>query len=111
MIPGFVGEILSGFLYLYAMLVAYALRWIIGKLGFNKYLDRGTQVRISGFCIDMMVTSAFMGISPDGDRCLDHSILAVVVSEPSLLTLPPATSASVLAASTALSALWPSGAR
>lgn len=54
---------LSGFLYLYAMLVAYALRAIIGKLGLSKYLDRGTQVRISGFCIDMMVTSAFMAIS------------------------------------------------
>ena len=63
MIPGFAGEILSGFLYLYAMLVAYLLRWIIGKLGFEKYLDRGTQVRISGFCIDMMVTAAFMAIS------------------------------------------------
>lgn len=79
MIPGFVGEILSGFLYLYAMLVAYALRWIIGKLGFNKYLDRGTQVRISGFCIDMMVTSAFMGISLTVIGAWIIPILAVVV--------------------------------
>lgn len=63
LIPGFAGEMLSGFLYLYAMLIAYALRGIIGKLGLSKYLDRGTQVRISGFCIDMMVTSAFMAIS------------------------------------------------
>ncbi len=62
-LPGFVGEILSGFLYLYAMLAAYILRAIIMKLGLDKYLDRGTQVRISGFCIDMMVTSAFMAIS------------------------------------------------
>lgn len=62
-LPGFAGEILSGFLYLYAMLAAYAIRWIIGKLGCSKYLDRGTQIRISGFCIDMMVTSAFMAIS------------------------------------------------
>lgn len=62
-LPGFAGEMLSGFLYLYAMLVAYVLRWLIGKLGCSKYLDRGTQIRISGFCIDMMVTSAFMAIS------------------------------------------------
>lgn len=63
LIPGFAGEMLSGFLYLYAMLVAYVLRLIIVKLGYSKYLDRGTQIRISGFCIDMMVTSAFMAIS------------------------------------------------
>lgn len=63
LIPGFAGEMLSGFLYLYAMLVAYGLRWLIGKLGLSKYIDRGTQIRISGFCIDMMVTSAFMAIS------------------------------------------------
>ncbi len=62
-LPGFAGEMLSGFLYLYAMLVAYVLRWMIGKIGCEKYLDRGTQIRISGFCIDMMVTSAFMAIS------------------------------------------------
>lgn len=63
MLPGFAGEVLSGFLYLYAMLAAYGIRWIIGKLGCEKYIDRGTQIRISGFCIDMMVTSAFMAIS------------------------------------------------
>ncbi len=63
MLPGFAGEVLSGFLYLYGMLAAYALRWFITKMGWDKYLDRGTQIRISGFCIDMMVTSAFMAIS------------------------------------------------
>lgn len=63
LIPGFIGEMLSGFLYLYAMLVAYGLRWLIVKLGCDKYIDRGTQMRISGFCIDMMVGSAFMAIS------------------------------------------------
>ncbi len=63
LIPGFAGQILSGFLYLYAMIFAYILRWLIVRLGYDKYLDRGTQIRISGFCIDMMVTSAFMGIS------------------------------------------------
>ncbi len=63
LIPGFAGEVLSGFLYLYAMLVAYAMRHFIIKFGWSKYLDRGTQIRISGFCIDMMVTSAFLAIS------------------------------------------------
>ncbi len=63
LLPGFAGEVLSGFLYLYGMLFAYAIRWFIGKIGCEKYIDRGTQVRISGFCIDMMVTSAFMAIS------------------------------------------------
>ena len=63
LIPGFFGEMMSGFLYLYGMLVAYGLKWVICKLGYDKYLDRGTQMRISGFCIDMMVAAAFMAIS------------------------------------------------
>ena len=80
MIPGFVGNMLSGFLYLYAMLVAYLMRWIIGKLHLDKYLDRGTQIRISGFCIDMMVVSAFMGISLQAIGNWMLPIFAVVVA-------------------------------
>lgn len=80
MIPGFAGEILSGFLYLYAMLAAYLLRWLINRLGLSKYLDRGTQIRISGFCIDMMVTSAFMAISLQILGSWMIPILAVVVA-------------------------------
>lgn len=80
MIPGFAGEILSGFLYLYAMLAAYLLRWLINRLGLSKYLDRGTQIRISGFCIDMMVTSAFMAISLQILGSWMITILAVVVA-------------------------------
>lgn len=79
-LPGFAGEILSGFLYLYAMIFAYLIRWIIVKLGCDKYLDRGTQIRISGFCIDMTVTSAFMAISIE---IIGHwliPILALIIS-------------------------------
>lgn len=79
MLPGFAGEMLSGFLYLYAMIFAYLIRWIIAKLGLTKYLDRGTQIRISGFCIDMMVTSAFMAISLNILGGWLIPILAVVV--------------------------------
>ena len=78
-LPGFAGEILSGFQYLYAMLAAYLIRWIIYKMGLDKYLDRGTQVRISGFCIDMMVTSAFMAISLAAIGSWIIPILIVVV--------------------------------
>lgn len=80
MIPGFAGEILSGFLYLYAMLAAYLLRWLINRLGLSKYLDRGTQIRISGFCIGMLVTSAFMAISLQILGSWMIPILAVVVA-------------------------------
>ena len=63
LVPGYIGTLFSGFLYLNSMLCGYVIRWIIGKLGLSKYLDRGTQIHLSGFCIDMMVTSAFMAIS------------------------------------------------
>lgn len=79
MLPGFAGEMLSGFLYLYAMLAGYAIRHLIVKWGLDKYLDRGTQIRISGFCIDMMVTAAFMGISLSVIGKWIVPILAVIV--------------------------------
>lgn len=63
LVPGYIGTLFSGFLYLNSMLSGYVIRYFIGKLGLSKYLDRGTQIHISGFCIDMMVTSAFMAIS------------------------------------------------
>ncbi len=62
LIPGYFGQLFSGLLFLNGMLVAYALRYILDKVGITKYLDRGTQNRITGFCTDMMVCAAFMAI-------------------------------------------------
>lgn len=62
LIPGYFGQLFSGLLFLNGMLVAYALRYILSKVGLTKYLDRGTQNRITGFCTDVMVCAAFMAI-------------------------------------------------
>lgn len=62
-VPGYVGALFSNFLFLNSMMCGYVVRFIIEKLGYAKYFDRETQLRLSGFCTDGMVTSAFMGIS------------------------------------------------
>lgn len=63
--PGYFGELFSGLLFFNGMLVAYALRYVLGKLGLTRFLDRGTQNRITGFCTDLMVVGAFMAIDMD----------------------------------------------
>ena len=62
LIPGYFGQLFSGLLFFNGMLVAYVLRYILGKLGLTKYLDRGTQNRMTGIATDLMVTGAFMAI-------------------------------------------------
>ena len=65
LIPGYFGQLFSTLLFFNGMLVAYAIRYILGKMGLTKFLDRGTQNRITGFCTDMMVCGAFMAIDLD----------------------------------------------
>ncbi|MDY3869280.1 MAG: sodium:glutamate symporter [Pyramidobacter sp.] len=60
--PGYFGKLFSQLLFFNGMLCAYVLRAVILRLGLDKYLDRGTQVRIGGLCTDLMVASAFMAI-------------------------------------------------
>ena len=62
-IPGYFGNLFSQLLFFNGMLAAYAVKYIMGRLGFQKYMDRGTQVRISNSCTDFMVTATFMAIS------------------------------------------------
>lgn len=62
LIPGYFGQLFSGLLFFNGMLVAYAIRYFLGKMGLTRFLDRGTQNRITGFCTDLMVVGAFMAI-------------------------------------------------
>lgn len=62
LVPGYFGQLFSSLLFFNGMLVAYAVRWALGKLGLHKYLDRGTQERITNASTDMMVMATFMAI-------------------------------------------------
>jgi len=63
LIPGYFGQLFSQLLFFNGMLAGYLIRYIMGKLGLTKYMDRGTQVRITNASTDLMVTATFMAIN------------------------------------------------
>lgn len=63
LVPGYFGTLFSQLLFFNGMLAAYAIRFLLGKIGVTQYLDRGTQVRITNTCTDLMVAATFMAIS------------------------------------------------
>lgn len=62
LVPGYFGELFPTLLFFNGMIAAYGVRWVMTKLGLMKYMDRGTQVRITNTCIDLMVVATFMAI-------------------------------------------------
>jgi len=52
----------STIFFFWGMVAAYILRFIMGKLGLHKYLDRGTQTRITNAATDLMVMATFLAI-------------------------------------------------
>lgn len=61
-IPGYFGETFSSMTFLNGMLCAYLVKWIMRKLGIEKYHDSILQTRITGLCTDFLVCGAFMSI-------------------------------------------------
>ena len=59
-----VGSITLGstIFFFWGMVAAYIIRYILGKLGLHKYLDRGTQTRITNASTDLMVMATFLAI-------------------------------------------------
>ncbi len=63
LIPGYVGNLMSGMLYFNGMCVSYGIKALLKKYTHvMEYVDSGTQNRISGMATDLMVVGAFMGI-------------------------------------------------
>ncbi len=63
LIPGYFGQLFSKLLFFNGMLAGYGIRYVLGKLGVTKYLDRGTQIRITNASTDIMVAATFMAIN------------------------------------------------
>ena len=62
LIPGYFGQLFSQLLFFNGMLAAYAVRWVLTRMGFTKFMDRGTQVRITNASTDLMVAATFFAI-------------------------------------------------
>lgn len=63
LIPGYFGQLFSQLLFFNGMLAGYGVKYVLGRIGMARYLDRGTQNRITGLCTDLMVCGAFMAIN------------------------------------------------
>lgn len=62
LIPGFIGETLSGLLFLSGMIAAYLVRWLMTRAGISHLLDHGVQARITGFTSDFLIVASFMAV-------------------------------------------------
>ena len=54
---------MKGLLFFNGMIAGYIIRAVIYKLKLDKYLDRGTQVRITNAATDLMVMSTFLSLN------------------------------------------------
>lgn len=62
LVPGFVGETMSGMMFVNGLLAAYLVRWLLGKLGAAHVIDADLQRRITGMFSDFTVVAAFMAV-------------------------------------------------
>ena len=61
-IPGFVGDTISGMMFMNCLLAAYFLRWVMRRLHVEHLLDRQLQAKITGFTTDYVVVASFMAV-------------------------------------------------
>lgn len=61
-IPVSVIQSIGSMKFFVGLFVAYALRWIITKLGLKRYHDDQLQARITGFTTDFLIAGAFMAV-------------------------------------------------
>ncbi|MGP9539355.1 sodium/glutamate symporter [Brachybacterium sp. AOP43-C2-M15] len=61
-IPGFVGETISGMMFMNGLLAAYFVRWVMGRLRVEHLLDRQMQAKLTGFTTDYVVVASFMAV-------------------------------------------------
>ncbi|WP_462417875.1 sodium/glutamate symporter [Kytococcus sp. Marseille-QA3725] len=61
-VPGFVGETISGMMFMNGLLAAYFVRWVLGLLSVDHLLHRQMQARITGLTTDFVVVASFMAV-------------------------------------------------
>lgn len=78
-IPGFVGDTMSGMMFMNGLLAAYFLRWVLRRLGVEHLLERSLQAKITGFTTDYVVVASFMAVQAAVVAAWLVPILATVV--------------------------------
>lgn len=61
-IPGFVGDTISGMMFMNGLLAAYFLRWVLRMVKVEHLLDRQMQAKLTGFTTDYVVVASFMAV-------------------------------------------------
>ncbi|WP_193105910.1 sodium/glutamate symporter [Brachybacterium sp. FME24] len=61
-IPGFVGETISGMMFMNGLFAAYFLRWVLRRVKVEHLLDRTMQAKLTGFTTDYVVVASFMAV-------------------------------------------------
>lgn len=61
-IPGFVGDTISGMMFMNGLFAAYFLRWVLRKMTVEHLLDRQLQAKLTGFTTDYVVVASFMAV-------------------------------------------------
>ncbi|MGP5641164.1 sodium/glutamate symporter [Brachybacterium tyrofermentans] len=78
-LPGFVGDTISGMMFMNGLLAAYFLRWVLRKIRVEHLLDRQMQAKLTGFTTDYVVVASFMAVQAAVVAAWLVPILATVV--------------------------------
>ncbi len=61
-LPKAVKALAFGLMFMWGLITAFVVRWILGKLGLAVYLDNNIQRRITGVAVDYMVVATLMAV-------------------------------------------------
>ncbi len=62
LLPPDAASLLWGFFFFFGLIIAFATRWLLGRLGVDYLIDPGIQRRITGWSIDFLVVATIMAI-------------------------------------------------
>jgi len=61
-LPPDVASLLWGFFFFFGLIIAFSIRWLMGKLSVDYLIDPGIQRRITGWSIDFLIVATIMAI-------------------------------------------------
>ena len=57
-----VAKMLWGFFFFFGMVIAFLVRWLMGRIGLEYLINPGVQRRITGWAVDFLIVSTVMAI-------------------------------------------------
>src|SRR5699024_9727859 len=61
-LPGFVGDTISGMMFMNGLIAAYFVRWVMRRVRVEHLLDRQMQAKLTRFTTDCVVVASFMAV-------------------------------------------------